>query len=143
MTRCVKKQQILDAVPNRKPGYLEEADRRKQAGNDSDMYCFEEEDFMFLRQHYSDIRMPSLPQQAKNFATAIGKEIFSKVSGEQQVTKEEVQKRMDTCEGCEFFTPNIPELSQDERDQKRCVKCGCFMVYKKWLTSSGCPVGKW
>lgn len=143
MIRCVKRQQILNAAQNRKPGYLEEAERRKQPGNDPELYCFAEEDFMFLRQNYSDTKMPSMFQMAKNAASAIRGELKNVAAGGQQISREEVENRMKICDGCEFFTPNIPELSEAEKNDRRCVKCGCYMALKHRLTSSSCPVGKW
>jgi len=143
MTRCVKKQLIIDAVPHRKQGYIEEVERRKLPGNDPDTYCFKEEDFSFLRHNYSSTQMPSMIQMAKNAASAIGNEVKHIASGNQHITDADVANRKSICNGCEFYTPNIPELPKSEKDKERCVKCGCFMAYKQRLTSATCPVGKW
>lgn len=143
MIRCIKKEQLIEASSNRKLGYLEEVERRKQLGNDPDLYCFTEEDFMFLRKNYSETKMPSLLSMAKNALGAIGSEVQYAATGAQQVSKEDIQARIDICNKCEFFTANIPELSEKEKAENRCVKCGCYMALKHKLSSSSCPVGKW
>lgn len=47
--------------------------------------------------------------------------------------KEEIDRRISICEGCEHFI----------KMTKQCSKCGCFMKLKTKLTDASCPIGKW
>ena len=76
---------------------------------------------------------PSAGTMAKNFTNALLAEGKSMVSGQAQLSEEEINKRMDTCKQCEFFySPS-----------KRCKKCGCFLAFKTSWRSQHCPIGKW
>lgn len=48
------------------------------------------------------------------------------------VPKDVAQERYELCLSCPYFT-----------EDKRCEKCGCFMVNKVNLAASECPIGKW
>lgn len=49
------------------------------------------------------------------------------------ISKEESEKRLNICKGCEFlFTPT-----------NQCKKCGCFMNIKTKMFHASCPIGKW
>lgn len=54
-----------------------------------------------------------------------------------EATEEEVNRRMDICQGCEFFKNNM------------CLKCGCALSReqnyhnKLYNANAKCPVGKW
>ena len=75
-------------------------------------------------------KLPSLWQQAKNFAKA---SVDHVKGGMHEVSPEVKQARLDTCYGCEFYI----------KDSGRCAACGCFLQTKaRWLANS-CPKGKW
>ena len=53
-----------------------------------------------------------------------------------QVSKEEYNKRFDTCQKCEHYL----NLSQDNHT---CKLCGCYMLIKCSLPNVSCPINKW
>lgn len=77
---------------------------------------------------------PSILQQAKNVARAIGGAVVSAVHGDPvTVSQEEQDRRMGICETCEKFDPV----------QARCTLCGCYGKWKTWISSQKCPINKW
>lgn len=80
------------------------------------------------------IEYPSLFQQSKNVAQAIGSVVESIVQGKAvSVSEEEQDRRLAICHVCEFW----------DSKQQRCSKCGCFGAWKTWLSSQKCPIDKW
>lgn len=63
--------------------------------------------------------------------------ITTQNSAPAEATEEEVNRRMDICQGCEFFKNNM------------CLKCGCALSReqnyhnKLYNANAKCPVGKW
>jgi hypothetical protein len=51
-------------------------------------------------------------------------------------SKEEIDRRLAICVGCEFF-----QSRGDGRMQ--CLKCGCFLAPKTRLETEHCPINKW
>lgn len=51
------------------------------------------------------------------------------------VSKEEYNKRLGTCNACEYL----------KQDVMRCTECGCFVKFKALYKSNDfeCPKGKW
>jgi hypothetical protein len=80
------------------------------------------------------LEYPSLFQQAKNAAHAVGDVVASAVRGEPvSVSQEEQDRRLAICHACEFW----------DTTQGRCAQCGCFGAWKTWLASQQCPIAKW
>jgi hypothetical protein len=52
---------------------------------------------------------------------------------EQSTTAEKRKKRLDICNGCEYFFKHT----------KTCKQCMCFMPVKASLKNSRCPLYKW
>lgn len=52
-------------------------------------------------------------------------------SGFELSEKDEIDKRLEICQQCEFFKDG------------RCTICGCFMALKARLATGKCPKGKW
>ena len=74
--------------------------------------------------------LPSKTEMASNLIKATkehAKTGFAKVDNDEQ------QKRLEICQGCEFYIPS----------QDRCSKCGCYLKSKSAWKSSKCPIGKW
>lgn len=77
---------------------------------------------------------PSFLQKVKNFAVSSAKHV---AAGMPMASDEEILRRHDICQGCEFFKDNS------------CQKCGCPVVRtKKYISKLSwadqeCPVGKW
>jgi hypothetical protein len=141
--RCFPKQKIEDAIPTRKEGYIEEVRKRDKSEQDSE-YCLEQDDINYLKSNFrKDMEMPSIVQMAKNAVQAGVDEVKARANHEPPITEEEESRRLSICAGCEFYTPNIVELSDEQKKQNRCVKCGCYMNFKTKLRSAHCPVGKW
>lgn len=46
-------------------------------------------------------------------------------------TQEEVNRRIEICRTCEFYTGVT------------CKKCGCVVNFKAALATEHCPIGKW
>jgi len=141
-TKCFPKEVIEKATSSRKSGYLEEV-KKRNSSTDPEKYCLEEEDVNYIRDNFRKVAMPSIVQMAKNATEAAIAETKAIATGKEPASKEEITRRLSICDTCEFFTPNIPELSEDKKKQKRCVKCGCFMNFKAKLRSSNCPIGRW
>jgi len=142
---CYQKQNIENAIPSRKEGYYEEVIKRNSSTK-ADLICLEEDDIKYLRENFTkeeNTRLPSMMQMAKNAATSAMQEAKAVINQEPPVSDEEEANRLSICAGCEFYTPNIPEMSEAEQKQNRCIKCGCFMNFKSKLRSAHCPVGKW
>jgi hypothetical protein len=72
--------------------------------------------------------MPSKIQMAKNLSVD-SKEAVKKSFSEKQVLtkKDEYEKRLSICNGCDFF------------DGERCSECGCFMKIKARFHGFECP----
>ena len=79
------------------------------------------------------LAFPTVRQMASNLASAVKSEVKSRVSGHVSLDPEEIAKRLEICEGCEFY----------HAPSKRCKKCGCFLKWKTAWRSQSCPVGKW
>lgn len=75
-------------------------------------------------------KTPSLAQKAKNFSGAMKQ---AAKDGFKVVDQQEVERRKEICNGCEFFKPKT----------NTCAKCGCALVLKNKLQSAHCPIGKW
>jgi hypothetical protein len=77
---------------------------------------------------------PSFLTKVKNFAVASAKHV---AAGMPMASDEEILRRHDICQGCEFFKDNS------------CMKCGCPVSRtKKYISKLSwadqeCPVGKW
>jgi hypothetical protein len=52
-------------------------------------------------------------------------------SGFEVSEKDEIDRRLEICNLCEFFKDG------------RCTICGCFMALKARLATGKCPKGKW
>jgi len=75
-------------------------------------------------------KLPSITQQAKNFAGSFWGHMKS---GFAHATPEKQQERLDLCRSCEFHIPSTD----------KCARCGCHCPTKTSWASSRCPVGKW
>jgi hypothetical protein len=141
--KCFDIDVIHQAIPSRKEGYIEEIKKRNKSNNE-EQYCLEQEDILYIRQTYrKEHALPSIGQMIRTAAQAAIDETKAITRGESPVSQEEINRRLSICGECEFFTPNIKELSEKQRKQRRCVKCGCFMNLKAKLRSNHCPIGKW
>jgi hypothetical protein len=78
--------------------------------------------------------LPDIITLGRNFAKALAKHIVKPGN----VSKEEYEHRLKTCEGCEF-------LLKKKRRHPRCAHkgCGCFLAKKAVWKSESCPIGKW
>lgn len=76
---------------------------------------------------------PSTGKMAATFASAVKKEVMARLAGKGRVPKEEVERRLGVCAGCEFY----------HAASGRCIKCGCFLKAKASFVSQACPVGRW
>ena len=75
---------------------------------------------------------PPLSEQALSLGKSLADSMLNalKLKGV-KASKEEVQKRIKTCEGCQYLKDN------------RCLECGCFISFKAGLKHEKCPKGKW
>jgi hypothetical protein len=74
--------------------------------------------------------LPPKLDMARNALKAAGQALMS---GFKKVSDEEQARRLEICEGCEFF----------RQSDKRCSKCGCQLNWKSRLASWHCPIEKW
>jgi len=75
---------------------------------------------------------PSLADMVKTLVGAVVVEVKSdKKSVSKGIDQAEIDRRLELCRGCQFWTGN------------RCEKCGCFMKLKARMKSASCPIGKW
>lgn len=77
---------------------------------------------------------PSFLTKLKNFAVSSAKHV---ATGMQLASDEEIIRRHDICQGCEFLKDNA------------CTKCGCpvnrakkYISKLSWANEE-CPIGKW
>ena len=75
-------------------------------------------------------KLPGKMEMAKNLAKATKEHVKS---GLAQAENDLQKKRLEICQGCEFYIP----------EQDRCGKCGCYLKSKSAWKSSKCPIGKW
>ena len=84
-------------------------------------------------------KFPTLFEQFNNLREAFHHNFTYLVSKEYRqeqdlmVSKEVFQERLTICKGCDRF----------DKDQTRCMECGCFLMIKARLTPEFCPLGKW
>ena len=144
--RCFDRDVIDRAAPRRPPGYTD-AVRARNKSADSKQYCFTEEDIQHFREKFS-IKSPGapLPPVTTMIATAARAgmaEVSAIAHGQVSTSPEEQGVRRALCEACEWFTPNHPDSTEEQRKSRRCVKCGCYMDHKIKLRSAHCPVQRW
>jgi hypothetical protein len=77
-----------------------------------------------------NIQYPSIPQMAKNLATAM---TTYALDGFKNASDEEQERRLSICKKCPFY---------DEL-QNRCKACGCNSSLKTRIASSTCPQNFW
>lgn len=80
-----------------------------------------------------DDTIPPLAKRAVKFAKAM---VNWASSGFPTRSKEEVEKIMDICEGCEFFN------GEGSPFKIACKKCGCSSL-ALYVKTKVCPAGKW
>lgn len=75
--------------------------------------------------------LPSLAQQAINYGKALARHALNPG----KLPEVEVKRRLQVCEGCEWFRP----------EDRRCAhtSCGCFLDVKATWASESCPIGGW
>ena len=84
------------------------------------------------------LEYPTLFQQAKNLAGAIGDVVAGAIHGEPiSVDQEEQDRRLAICHEC------LPPEGYWDAAAGRCSKCGCFGAWKTWLATQKCPIDKW
>lgn len=64
------------------------------------------------------------------------------VEGVDLTSKEEYNKRLDICDGCENISKLIPSHPEFIGDYN-CKICFCYMPFKAAVIDSSCPIGKW
>lgn len=104
--------------------------------NDEYGICLEPEchDSEPPKQETTAVHFPSLFQQASGFINTAKDVVGGAMAGEGVKVSEKVyNKRMEMCMSCDYL----------EKQQLRCIKCGCFMKVKSAFKKSYCPVGKW
>lgn len=69
----------------------------------------------------------------RSFVGAVAAECGAAIAGEPPVDAPEKSRRLNICEGCDFFATA----------DRRCSKCGCWMDGKAGFRSAVCPEGKW
>lgn len=79
-------------------------------------------------------KMPSVVQMAANLGSTMYYAASAAIkTGVVLASEEESKKRMDICLQCDHLVP----------EQKRCMKCGCYMTPKVKVQAAKCPVNKW
>lgn len=82
-----------------------------------------------------DIRLPSVPRMAVNFAKAVAKDILH---GLPRRSDEEIVHILTThCQGCELVILNERTFRCSHQG------CGCHLASKASKAEEHCPVGKW
>lgn len=76
----------------------------------------------------------SMLQTGTGQVVSLSKEVAKFASAGFPVVSDAVfEERMAICGSCESF--NLQE--------KRCLKCGCYMEAKAKMATTKCPLGKW
>jgi len=79
---------------------------------------------------------PSLSEQGKNlvkFSFDLIKNALQ--SGALMVSTEIKTQRLEICKSCEWY--------DDNNEQSKCKKCGCFVIPKVSFALDSCPENKW
>ena len=79
---------------------------------------------------------PSLSEQGRNlvkFSFDLVKNALQ--SGALMVSDEIKAQRLEICKSCEWY--------DDNNEQSKCKKCGCFVIPKVSFALDSCPVKKW
>jgi len=79
------------------------------------------------------IKSPSIIQQIKNVTVSTIRHV---AGGMPQVLDEERDARMAICKECPFFNNEDPE-------NPKCFKCGCYLKIKTSWALESCPEGRW
>ena len=74
-------------------------------------------------------KAPPLTEQAKNFVNT-AKDI---AKDPRVCSQEEYDDRIKICHGCTWYNKN----------QHRCMKCGCMLKGKARFKAGKCPLNKW
>ena len=77
---------------------------------------------------------PSLVDKVKYFSSSMA--IWAK-TGFKSATQEQLETRMETCKGCEFWD------ASGFGGTGSCKKCGCSTQAKLRMDTSKCPIDKW
>ena len=85
------------------------------------------------RAENKDQNPPSLVTMGRSFSASMKN--WSQ-SGFKIASQDELEQRLQICEGCEFYTKALAGIG-------RCRKCGCFTKFKTKLSTENCPIGKW
>jgi len=79
---------------------------------------------------------PSLPEQGKNLAKFSFDLIKNALQTGALIVSAEVQaQRLEICKSCEWY--------DDNNEQSKCKKCGCFVIPKVTFAIDSCPENKW
>ena len=79
---------------------------------------------------------PSLSEQGKNLAKFSFDLIKNALqSGALMVSEEIKTQRLEICKSCEWY--------DDNNEQSKCKKCGCFVIPKVSFAIDSCPANKW
>ena len=76
---------------------------------------------------------PSYPPLLTQAGNAVKAAAGFVASGFAVADQAEQERRLAICQECEFF----------DHARSRCTKCGCIAVWKAWVASQKCPIGKW
>jgi hypothetical protein len=79
-------------------------------------------------QQKQEKEMPSMFQQAKNFAKATVRHVANMGRNTPKMVRE---SRLEICNKC------------DKNNNGRCSECGCFVDVKTSWASEACPLGHW
>ena len=83
-----------------------------------------------------DCEEPTLAQKVKGLFVDL-KKLASRMMGPGDAFVDEDTRnlRLYECMKCPFRDPKSKSL--------KCIKCGCYMEVKTWISSSECPEGIW
>lgn len=80
--------------------------------------------------------LPSVTQQARNLAAAVGKAVVAMVNGKPVLSYAQMKRtRVAICKQC--------PTNKYRADDSRCSACGCYVVAKASLATETCPDGHW
>lgn len=106
---------------------------KEAAYDEEDQKLFEETEKNFEEESKTRDEYPPLFNQARDLGKNIWNSMKRKSKGLPMLVPRDVAfERFSECSNCPFFTK-----------EKRCTKCGCFMMSKVNLAVSECPIGKW
>ena len=88
-------------------------------------------------------KLPPTSQMVRDLAVTHWKSLKAFMRGKHVIVPQEIaQKRWNECIKCDKLSYHGYNPDTNKQDG-RCIECGCFMNVKTHYAKAECPIGKW